>query len=104
MSHRPTIKELCGLETCTLIGLPTEVVQMKIIGSLLDAKRECANDLFNSYGKIDTGYEKVCRLSTKIKYLDKAISARTQDYEEMMEMSPVLEKYINKEGVNNYIN
>lgn len=81
---RPTIKELCGLDTHTLIGLPIEIATKTIIDALKDKKKELAIELHQAYTNSHNDHECVSALNYHIKYLDKAIEARTQDYEEMM--------------------
>lgn len=92
MTNRPTIFELCGLDTCTLQGVSHPEATIRIINALKTKRDEVANALCKAHINDGTGYERTCRLNTKLMYLDKAIEARTQDYEEMVGEPPVAEK------------
>lgn len=81
---RPTIKALCGFDTSTLIGKPIEEASKEIVNALLEKKKELATELNEVHKTRKYGYDYVSTINTKIMYIDKAIEARTQDYDEMM--------------------
>lgn len=80
---RPSIKELCGLDANTLIGLPHEVATKKIIDALQVRKEELAKELRQVHLDKDYGYEYVSAINQKLLYVNKAIDARTKDFNEI---------------------
>lgn len=91
MTNRPTTFELCGLITRTLIATPYPKALLKTISAMKSKRNELALKLHQAHIDDATGYETVCKLNTKMMYLDRAIEARTQDYEEMMGKEPVID-------------
>lgn len=89
MTNRPSIFELCGFDTTTLIDLPHPEALLKIISAMKVKRNSLAVELHQTHLDDTTGYEEVCKINTRMMYLDKAIEARTQDYEEMLNAEPV---------------
>lgn len=81
---RPTIQDLCGMTTK---GLQTKTklnADMTIIAGLKMERIKLAEDIRDSRFDEDVTYEELAGAQMRLKYLDKAINARTQDIEEMM--------------------
>lgn len=97
MTDRPTTFELCGLDTTTLIGLQYHEALAEIISAMKKKRNGLAVRLYNAHMNDATGYEEVCKINTKMMYLDRAIEARSQDYEEMVGLPPVIEQFISEE-------
>ena len=81
---RPQITELCNINPRELRLLTHEQASLKIIDALKDSKREMALELHKICSSDKKDYDILSSINYKIMYIDKAIEARVQDYEEMM--------------------
>ena len=81
---RPTLKQLADINTHEMQLLPYYEASKRIIDLLIQKRTELADELHKARLNDHDSYEVVSVLTSHIKYLEKAISARTQDFEEMM--------------------
>lgn len=81
---RPTIEELCGLDTRNLKNLPHHEASRIIIGELIKEKANLAAELRHGRFSDVSDYDSLAGMSNRIKYLIKAIEVRTAEYEMMM--------------------
>ncbi len=80
---RIPLEELCGIDTETLKYIPHCTSSKMIIDACIDKKQELADELKTIGEDPMANYENVAAINNHIKYLDKAINARIQDYEDM---------------------
>lgn len=79
---RPALKELCGIDPKTLIGVPKEIADERIIDALHEAKDELGLEL-NMLNREPNSYQKMSLINARMNYISKAIVARVSDLEEM---------------------
>ena len=82
---RPTLKQLCDINTGELRLLTHYEASKKIIDACIEKRSELAERLHKARLNDHDSYKVVSLLTAKIKYLNKAIESRTNDYNEMME-------------------
>lgn len=80
---RPSLSSLCEINPAELRLLSHEQASKKIIDALKKSKEELALDLMAICAGSNSSYEDLSALNYKVMYIDKAISSRQQDYEEM---------------------
>ncbi len=80
---RISLKELCGIDTRPLKIFQHSEVSKMIIDACIDKKQELADELKTIGEDPMANYENVAAINNHIKYLNKAINARIQDYEDM---------------------
>ncbi len=80
---RLSLKELCGIDTETLKVHQHHEASRIIIDACIDKKQELADEPRTIGEDPMANYESVAAINNHIKYLDKAINARIQDYEDM---------------------
>ena len=82
---RPTLKQLCDINTGELRLLPHHKASKKIIDACIEKRSELAERLHRARLNDHDSYKVVSLLTAKIKYLNKAIESRMADYNEMFE-------------------